>query len=222
MDGTKSGQEDRSITPPQLVGTITTINQAVNEMLADLELSPLTKQTYRHGLNALLRFLHSRGDDDAGAPPPCPIGRINEDTLSAFNRWLRQAYPDPRAASADESSGTRTTRTYLVAAKRLMNWLDLHDLLPQGVSYERMVRRIDEGRGRRRQGYRQRRVDPQVMRVLTHYMRKPLPPSPGPSAWLCCETARWWPSCTTRVRASARRWPSLERTSSTVAPTRSV
>ena len=54
MDGTKSGQEDRSITPPQFVGAISTINQAVNEMLADLELSPLTKQTYRHGLNATM------------------------------------------------------------------------------------------------------------------------------------------------------------------------
>ena len=159
-----------------------TLNEAAQAMLDDLELSPLTKRTYRHGLNALIRSLHYGGgnDDEADALAPYPIERIGEETLYLFSRWLRQAYPDPRAtAPEDASQGTRTMRTYLVAARRLMNWLDLHELLPEGVSYDRMVRRIDQGRGRRRQGYQQRKTDPGVLRVLTHYIRQPLPKKRG-------------------------------------------
>ena len=159
-----------------------TVNEAAEAMLADLELSSLTKRTYRHGLYALIRFLQaSRGNDAAAdALAPCPIAWISEETLAAFNRYLREAYPDPRARPGDDtSSGTRTTRTYLVAARRLLNWLDLRAMLPEGVSYERMVRRIDEGRGKRRQGYQKRKVDPEVIRVLTHYTRQALPQNPG-------------------------------------------
>lgn len=172
-------------TPPsvQEPGAITTISRAADEMLADLELSPLTKRTYRHGLNALIRHLHIADEnyEAADALAPYPIARIDEQTLSAFNRWLREAYPDPRETGQGDvpAAATRTTRTYLVAARRLMNWLDLRDMLPQGVSYDRMVRRIDQGRGRRRQGYRQRKVDPDAIRVLAHYMRKPLPKKHG-------------------------------------------
>jgi integrase len=167
-----------SAAPPLL----STVNAAAEAMLADLELSPLTKRTYRHGLYALVRHLHvAQGDDGAAdALAPCPIARIGEETLAAFNRYLREAYPDPRARRGDDTSaGTRTTRTYLVAARRLMNWLDLRGLLPAGVSFERMVRRIDEGRGRRRQGYQKRKVDPEVIRVLTHYLRQALPEQRG-------------------------------------------
>jgi len=167
--------------PPPHSDPVVTINRASELMLEDLELSPLTKRTYRHGLRALVRFLHANnGDDDAAdALAPYPIGKIDEDTLYRFNRWLREAYPDPRKRSGELSEGTRTTRTYLVAAKRLMNWLDLHALLPKEVSYDRMLRRIDQGRGHRRQGYRQRRVDPQVIRVLTYYKRQELPKKLG-------------------------------------------
>ena len=160
----------------------TTLNQAGNAMLADLELSPLTKRTYRHGINALIRFLHLDQEAfiEADTLAPYPLDGINEDTLAAFNLWLREAYPDPRNPVGDRSQATRTSRTYLVAARRLMNWLDLHALLPQGVSFDRMLRRIDGGRGQRRQGYRQRAVDPQVMRVLGHYLDQPLPQEAGP------------------------------------------
>ena len=164
--------------PPSL----TTINEAAATMLDDLQLSPLSKETYRFGLNALVRFLHASHGDDAAADAlaPCPLAWIDEETLAAFSRWLREAYPDPRAGAGEPSPTlTRTGRTYLVAAKRLMNWLDLRGLLPPGVSYERMVRRIDQGQGHRRQGYLQRKVDPEVIRVLTHYLRQPLP-EPGP------------------------------------------
>jgi integrase len=162
--------------------TISTVNDAVAAMLADLELDRLTKQTYYHGLQALVRCLHiTRGEYDAAdALAPCPIAWIDEEILADFSRYLREAYPDPRARPSDSASaGTRTTRTYLVAAKRLLNWLDLRGLLPAGVTYERLVRRIDEGRGKRRQSYQKRKVDPDVLRVLTHYVRQTLPEKLG-------------------------------------------
>jgi len=160
---------------------IRTVNEAAERMLDDLELSDLSKRTYRHGLNALIRFLHISRQDDAAAEAlaPCPLEWLTEETLYAFNRWLREAYPDPHSRPESGAQPSRTGRTYLVAARRLMNWLDLQGLLPQGVSYDRMVRRIDQGRGSRRMGYQQRKVDPEVMRVLTHYLRQPLPEKRG-------------------------------------------
>jgi integrase len=169
------------IIPPPQGSLVRTINEASERMLADLELSPLSKRTYRHGLKAFLRFLHSSQGhfEEADILAPYPIAALTEDTLAAFSRWLRESYPDPRASSGETGVMSRTARLYLVAAKRLMNWLDLHHLLPPGVSFERMVRRIDQGRGQRRQGYQQRKVDPDVIRVLTHYMRQPLPERKG-------------------------------------------
>lgn len=168
--------------PLSPTGEITTVNAAAACMLGDLDLSSLSKRTYRHGLDALIRYLHiARGDDAAAdALAPCALDWLNEETLYGLDRWLREAYPDPRSGPKAAGESTRTSRTYLVAAKRLMNWLDLHDLLPSGVSYDRMRRRIDQGRGQRRQGYKQRRTDPQVTLVLTHYLRKPLPEAKGP------------------------------------------
>jgi integrase len=168
-----------------LGAAISDVAAASAAMLADLQLSPLTKTTYRQGLKAFARFL--RADDDCApseAEPAqtetLPLALIDEETLASFVRWLRATYPDPHLAADDPAvaSITRTARTYLVAARRLMNWLDLHALLPDGVSYDRMVRRIDQGRGHRRQGYRQRKVDPDVLQVLNHYLRQPLPEKP--------------------------------------------
>lgn len=186
--------DDTPVEPTPLssaVMQISTVNEAAERMLEDLELSPRSKETYHHGLHALIRSLHAEdgADEAADALAPYPLARINEETLYRFGRWLRQAYPDPRTAtvrrtaaptaSGDLGATSRTGHTYLVAAKRLMNWLDLHELLPPGVSFDRMVRRIDQGRGRRREGYQQRKVDPDVVRVLTHYQRQPLPERRG-------------------------------------------
>ena len=144
-------------------------------MLQALELSPLSKRTYRCGINALFAFLRQTQSIQGDLDPGC----IDEDTLQKFGVWLRDRYPDLRARARGEARATRTGRTYLVAAKRLFNWLDLHALLPAGVSYDRMLRRIDSGRGSRRTGYQQRRTDPDVARVITHFLRQPLPPAPG-------------------------------------------
>jgi integrase len=166
-----------------LSATITTVNEAIEATLADLALSALSKRTYRHGLHALLRFLHTAAGNDiaADALAPYPIARLSEDVLYAFFGWLREAYPAPRAAKkGDNQEISRTARTYLVAARRLMNWLDLHGLLPANVAYDRMTRLVDGGRGTRRQGYRQRKVDPEAIRVLTYYERQTLPEEQGP------------------------------------------
>ena len=161
-------------------GDVATLNDAAALMLSDLELSPLSQRTYGFGLDALVRCLHVLHNEfeAADALAPCPLTYVTEETLAEFNRWLREAYPDERYDSPD-AAVTRTARTYMVAARRLMNWLDLRDLLPEGVSYERMVRRIDQGRGQRRSGYKRRPTDPDVIRVLSHYMRKPLPEKKG-------------------------------------------
>lgn len=155
-----------------------TIQEATAEMLADLELNVHTRQTYANGIRAFIRFLHAQRGDDAAADAlaPCPIAWLDEECLVTFNRWLRQAYPDPRHRPGEEATTpTRTTRTYLTAARRLVNWLDLRDLLPAGVAYERLTRRLRESRGRRREGYRQRPTDPDTLRVVEHYLRQPLP-----------------------------------------------
>lgn len=162
---------------------IDNMQAAAEAMLADLDLSPLTRRTYAHGLRAFIRFLseaQTRADGEADATPPIPVGVIDEETLSAYGRWLREAYPDRRSLAEGSLQPSRTARTYFVAVRRLMNWLDLHGLLPQGVSYDHMVRLAAQARGSRRQGYQQRKVDPEAVRVLTHYRRQPLPPKRGP------------------------------------------
>jgi len=181
--------EDRdSITPlPR------TIEQAAKQMLDDLELSPLSKQTYRHGLAAFVRFLREeklgdqRGKETTVGKDaaPYPITEVDEEILAEFNRWLRKVY-GWRSTREDRSfgpsarlQGERTRQVYLVAAKHLMNWLDLHELLPDGVSYERMVRRVTNARGQRRQSYKRRPVDPAVARVITYYQNQELPQKHG-------------------------------------------
>lgn len=152
---------------------------AAEAMLADLDLSPLTRRTYSHGIKAFLRFL--RQTANLATDKALPLSLIDEETLVAYARWLRQEYPDPRAETVDDQpQASRTARIYLVAGRRLVNWLDLRGLLPAGVSYDRMVRRAAQARGSRRQGYQQRRVDPDVVKVLTHYKRQPLPEKKGP------------------------------------------
>jgi len=150
--------------------SIDTIRAAAAAMLADLALSPETKRTYYWGAMAFMRFL-----GDIHGPEPHPISVIDEDTLTGFMRWLREHYPDPRAQPGEDLGESRTARSYITSATLLMNWLDLHELLPEGVSYDRMRRRARGARGQRRQGYAPRRVDPEVMCVLEHYLRRPLP-----------------------------------------------
>ena len=172
-----------------------TIQQAATQTIDDLELSPLSKRTYRHGLAAFMRFLREektssrqtkiKADATKKNSPPYPIAKIDEETLAEFNRWLRRVYGGDhtedvrRIRQTTQSRGDRTRKVYLVAAKHLMNWLDLHDLLPDGVSYERMVRRMTNARGKRRQGYRRRPVDPAVARVIAYYQEQELPEKRG-------------------------------------------
>lgn len=149
---------------------IETVEGAAEQYLLELELSPRTRTTYRHGLNALLRFL--REARQARPENPCPLAVLTESTLAELNGWLRRQYPDARTG---EQGVSRTARAYLMHARRLTNWMDVCGLLPAGLTYDRMVRRIDAGRGHRRQSYVQRPTDPDVIRVVTHYLRQDLP-----------------------------------------------
>ena len=172
----------------QIVPSPTSVDEAAKRTIEDLELRALSKRTYRCGLEAFVRFLKGekyngfRGDASA----PYPIALLGEETLADFNRWLRRTYVSRRIAGGEargerlpEESATRTQMVYLVAARHLMNWLDLNDLLSPDVSYERMVRLITSTRGRRRQAYRRRPVDPAVVQVLSYYQRQALPDGPA-------------------------------------------
>jgi integrase len=152
---------------------IRTLNEATELMLGDLALSPLTRETYRYGIQAFVRFLHLADGNVVGADTLAayPIERIHEGTLTDFARYLRDAYPDPRK----RAGLTRTGLTYIAGARALLNWLDLNELLAEGVSYDRMLRKYKGVAGQRREGYHQRRTDPDVIRVLSHYLNEPLP-----------------------------------------------
>ena len=180
--------ESHSTAPPQCV------HEAAARMLDDLELSSLSKETYSYGVAAFLRFLDDerpmsgagRADAVEAEPSPFPISGIDEEILAQFNRWLRSEYGEADTDSEEAPKrlggrrhGDRTRQVYMVAAKHLMNWLDLNGLLPEGVSYERMVRRTIKVRGRRRQGYRRRGVDPAVARVISYYEDQELPRARG-------------------------------------------
>lgn len=136
-----------------------TLSELCEQMIDGLDLSQRSKDTYRYGLQ---RFQEFQGDDP-----------ITEATLYEFYTWLKQEYP-PETGNAP----TRTAKTYLVAARRLMNWMDLQNLLPEGVSYERMARRIDQGRGSRRESYKQRNTDDRVIDVVNYYLCQELPNHP--------------------------------------------
>jgi len=168
---------DRDTAPRAGSGPIDSVNAAAEDLLRELTLAPRTRQTYRYGLRALVRYLHAaRGNArDGELMLPAQVSWIDEETLAGFFVWLREKYPDQRLG---ETGASRTARTYLVAARRLMNWLDLRGLLPEGVSYDRMLRRVEAGRGRRRQSYLQRPTDPDIFRVVTHYLRQELPEGP--------------------------------------------
>lgn len=137
-----------------------TLSELCQQMIDGLDLSECSKNTYRYGLQQFQKF---QGD----AP-------ITEATLYEFYVWLKKEYA-PQTGDAP----TRTAKTYLVAARRLMNWMDLQGLLPAGVSYERMARRIDEGRGSRRESYKKRRIDDHVIDVVDYYLCQPLPKQPS-------------------------------------------
>jgi site-specific recombinase XerD len=142
------------------------VDEAIEAMLAELDVNRHTKRSYRTGLNAFLRYL---GGNDAA------LSVIEENTLAGFAQWLREHYPDPRALPGDESQSSPSAHVYLCGARRLMSWLDIHFLLPDGVTYDRMARRAELARGRRRLGYPQKRVDPDILLVLSHYLKKELP-----------------------------------------------
>jgi integrase len=150
---------------------IETVDAAIVEMLPDLDLASSTRRVYKTALKAFLRYLSSTIEGGG----PCPLSALNEDTLVGYARWLRENYPDPRALPGEEASGSRGTRVYMTCARRLLSWLDIHYLLPSGVSFDRISRRALLAMGNRRQAYPQKRPDPDIMRILARLLETPLP-----------------------------------------------
>ena len=146
------------------------VKEAVAIFLDDLALSPATVRTYRYGLQAFARYLCAAQGQEEGTS--VPFTAIDEGTLSGFRRWLRKEY-------GRDVGAMRTSATYMAAARRFLGWADLEGLLPEGVLYDRMVRRARR-QGVRRQGYEPRETDRRACQVIQYYLERPLPEKRGP------------------------------------------
>jgi site-specific recombinase XerD len=138
---------------------LVTIEEAVPVFVDDLDLADTTKNTYSWALRVLIEFMHVTYGHKDGTR----LEDISVDLLADFSRWLKERYKK------------RTVHIYLTAARRLMEWLDARDLLPEGTFFDRMARRIDGARGHRHSGYEQRKVDPDAFKVLEYWTNMELP-----------------------------------------------
>ena len=89
--------------------------------------------------------------------------KIDEDILRRFNALLAQ-----------RKFARATRQLYLTALRRLLQWMDAHDLL-DGFNRAKAEARLKVARGDARAGYRHRAVDPDLPRVIAYYDELPLP-----------------------------------------------
>ncbi len=100
---------------------------------------------------------------------------LDEDVLQRFSALL-----------AKRKFARATRRLYLASLRRLLQWMDAHDLLPAGFNRAKAEARLRVSRGDSRAGYRHRAVDPDLPRIITYYDEQPLPdPSNTCSAASC-------------------------------------
>lgn len=146
-----------------------TIQQAGDAFLAGLP-NARTAGTYRWGLAAFTRYLAGAppaGDDEA-ASPACPVDALDTAALEGFYHWCAGQY------------SRQTTRTYLSAVRRFLTWLDARDELPAGFQLGKAQSRLEAAQGQRsRRGYRHRRIDPELPRIVTYYDHLELPAGDG-------------------------------------------
>lgn len=143
--------------PTLEVGSIRTFVEAQEAFLSDLQLRDASIRTYRFGIEAFLRFMQDQYERQL------EISEVDVNILGTYNRWLRENY-EPA-----------TARSYLTSTSRLMEWLDVHDLLPDDAFYDRMARRINGARGRPHVGYKRRPTDPGIVGLQGYFMSIPLP-----------------------------------------------
>lgn len=135
------------------------LDDAARRAISALELSDVSKRSYRYAIRAFLAF----------TGPDATITDITNQTLYEYRLWLRDV----------RGYGRRTVQNYISAAGRVLNWLDLREELPDGVSYNR-IRTVCSGTaGNRRQPYQRRKTDPDIHHLLEYYTGLPLPES-GP------------------------------------------
>jgi site-specific recombinase XerD len=89
---------------------------------------------------------------------------LDEEVLQCFSAFL-----------AKRKFARATCRLYLASLRRLLEWLDAHDMLPTGFNRAKAEAKLRVSRGDARAGYRHRAVDPDLPRVITYYDEKPLP-----------------------------------------------
>lgn len=119
------------------------------EFLSTIDVAANTRRAYGVALKAFARYLNQRD--------------LQADSLAGFRVWLSERY------------ARRTIGNYLAAATRFVEWLDLGDHLPSGVSSGRMKLVLRGQRGRRRTGYKAQPIKDGVPLIVEYYDALSLP-----------------------------------------------
>ena len=91
---------------------------------------------------------------------------IDEDALKAFAANL-----------AKRKFAKATQQLYIAALRRLLEWLDANDQLPEGLNRSKAEARFRVARGSSRSGYRHRLADNRLPQIIQHYDEQQLPES---------------------------------------------
>ncbi|MFC1465123.1 MAG: tyrosine-type recombinase/integrase [Candidatus Brachytrichaceae bacterium NZ_4S206] len=89
---------------------------------------------------------------------------LNDEVLQRFSAFL-----------AKRKFARATRRLYLASLRRLLQWMDAHDMLPAGFNRAKAEAKLRVSRGEARAGYRHRAVDPDLPRIIAYYDEQPLP-----------------------------------------------
>jgi len=90
-----------------------------------------------------------------------------------------------------------TRQLYLTALRRLLQWMDAHDLLDR---FNRAKTRLKVVRGDARVGYRHRAVGPDWSQVIAYYNERSRRINIRcAGGWISCATARSWYTSVSRV-----------------------
>lgn len=123
--------------------------------------SPRTVSTYRSALGRLHEYLESTSTD----PAEFHTAEIRADLLERFYLWLVRVY------GRDDRF---TVATYVAGARAFLRFCARRHLLAPDVSFEELRDNVREVMGR--VPYRTPRIDPRLVRIVTHVDSLDLPP----------------------------------------------
>jgi site-specific recombinase XerD len=89
-----------------------------------------------------------------------------------LDEGILQAYA---ALLAKRKFAKATRQLYLASLRRLLQWLDANDKLPEGFNRAKAEAKLKVSRGEARSGYRHRAADPDLPRIITYYDELSLP-----------------------------------------------